>query len=76
MQQDTDFDFDYYKSLDFSNAKPTTNPTILKLQARKKAYDTLMNVLDDDVQELIVKQENPKAKARLNAVIRAMFATA
>lgn len=75
MQQDTDFDFEYYKSLDFSNAKPTTNPTILQFRARKKAYDTLMNVLDD-VQELIANQENPKEKARLNAVIRAMFATA
>ncbi len=76
MQQDTDFDFEYYKNLDFSNAKPTTNPTILQFRARKKAYDTLMNVLDDDVQELIANQENPKEKARLNAVIRAMFATA
>lgn len=76
MQQDIDVEFERYKNWDFSNAKPTTNPTILKLQARKKAYDTLMNVLDDDVQELIANQENPKEKARLNAVIRAMFITA
>ena len=76
MQQDIDVEFERYKNWDFSNAKPTTNPTILKLQARKKAYDTLMNVLDDDVQELIANQENPQDKARLNAVIRAMFITA
>lgn len=52
-----------------------TNPTILKLQARKQAYDRLMNMLDDDVQALIVSNDSPQDKARLNAVIRAMFAT-
>lgn len=78
MQQDidtTDVEYERYKDWDFSSAKPTTNPTILKLQARKKAYDRLMSLLDDDVQALIVSHDNPQDKARVNAVVRAMFAT-
>lgn len=74
MQHD-DVDFEYYKSLDFSNAKPTKNPKLLQFRARKKAYDCLMSLLDDDVQALIVSHDNPQDKARVNAVVRAMFAT-
>lgn len=76
MQQDIDVEYERYKDWDFSNATPTKNPTILKLQARKQAYDRLMNMLDDDVQELITKHESPKNNAMINAVIRAVLTTA
>ena len=69
-----DFDFERYKDFDFSGATRTTNPKILEMRARKKAHDTLLQLFDEDVQQLLAQQQSPQQKARLNAVIRALYA--
>lgn len=75
-----DFDFERYKSLDISNAKPARlNPKIKQLQDNLKAMqsqDGLTSFFDVDVQEVIKQHNTPQDRLRLNAVIRAMFATA
>ncbi|ELA09266.1 hypothetical protein MOMA_02635 [Moraxella macacae 0408225] len=73
-----DFDFEYYKSIDFSNARSVRlNPKIKAFQDRKKEYDRIfLGQFDLDVQEIINQHNNPKDRERLNTVIRALFATA
>ena len=72
-----DFDFERYKNLDASNARPARlNPTIKRLQDNLVEQSQLAEFFDNDVKEVIKQHNNPQDKARLNAVIRAMFATA
>lgn len=58
-----DFDFERYKSVDFSNAKPVNlNPRIKQLQDNLKAeksQNELTSFFDDDVQE-VIRQHNTK----------------
>lgn len=75
--QDTDLEYERYKDFDFSGAKRITNPKILEARARKKAYDAFMSLFDEDVQQIIVEnQNNQQDRTRLNAIIRAFYATA
>lgn len=72
-----DFDFERYKNLDASNARSARlNPTIKKLQDNLTEQSQLAEFFDSDVKEAIKQHNNPQDKARLNAVIRAMFITA
>lgn len=73
--QDTDLEYERYKDFDFSNAKPTKNPKILEMRAKKKAYDAFVSFFDDDVQKIVIEHNEPQERARLNAVIRALYAT-
>lgn len=74
--QDIDLEYERYKDFDFSGAKRITDPKILEARARKKAYDAFMNLFDDDVQQIFVKHHNNQQdRTRLNAVIRAFYAT-
>lgn len=76
--QDIDLAYERYKDFDFSGATHTKNPAILEMRARKKAYDAFMSLFDDDVRQILVEQQNksPQERTRLNAVIRAFYATA
>ena len=47
--QDTDLEYERYKDFDISNAKPTKNPKILEMRAKKMAYDAFVSFFDDDV---------------------------
>lgn len=71
----TDKNFQYYKNLDFSNARRANeNPVIKELQARKREHDAaLARLLDGDVQEAIVHIDTPEDRARINAVLRALL---
>ncbi|MDO5652071.1 MAG: hypothetical protein Q4G13_08080 [Moraxella sp.] len=75
-----DFDFERYKSLDFSNAKPARlNQKIKQLQDNlevAQAKDNLSSFFDNDVQKAIREHNTPQDRVRLNAIIRALFATA
>lgn len=75
-----DFDFDRYKSLDISTAKPARlNPSIKKLQDNLNMtapQDELTSFFDTDVQEAIRRHNTPQDRERLNTVIRALFAVA
>lgn len=75
---ENDFDFERYKRIDFSDAHPARlNPKIREFQERKKEHDRMiLGQFDDDVQEVIKQHTTPQDRMRLNAVIRAMFATA
>lgn len=76
--QEHDFDFERYKSLDFSNAKPLRqNPKFKKLQDDLKnmqPQNDLAIFFDSDVQEAIRSHNSPKDRERLNTVIRMLFA--
>lgn len=73
---DIDLEYERYKDFDMSNAKRVINPKILEARARKKAYDAFMTLFDDDVQQIFVNQQNNQQdRVRLNAVIRALYAT-
>lgn len=75
---ENDFDFERYKSLDFSDARPARlNPKIRAFQERKKEHDRLvLEQFDNDVQEVIKQHNTPKDRERLNTMIRLLFATA
>ncbi len=76
-----DFNFERYKGLDFSNAKPLKqNPKFKKFQDDAKAIrlqeqDDFLSQFDSDVQEVIKQHNNPKDRERLNTMIRVLFAT-
>lgn len=74
--QEVDLEYERYKDFDFSGAKPTKNPKILEMRARKKAYDRFIEFFDSEVQEIVLNHDTPEARVRLNAVIKAMYATA
>lgn len=42
---------------------------------QQEFYQCLMKLLDDDVKELILKNNTPENRVRLNNVIRALYAT-
>lgn len=73
-----DFDFERYKSIDFSDARPARlNTKIRAFQERKKEHDRMiLGQFDDDVQEVIKSHTTPKDRERLNTMIRVLFATA
>lgn len=75
-----DFDFERYKSVDFSNAKPANlNPRIKQLQDNLKAeksQNELTSFFDDDVQEVIRQHNTPSDRKRVNEMIRLLFETA
>lgn len=76
---DTDFDFERYKQLDFSNAKPANlNPKIKQLQERARALeqDSFLGFFDSDVREIIGRHNTPQDRMRVNEMIRLLFATA
>lgn len=72
-----DFNFERYKNLDISNARPARlNPKIKQLQdslRAMKSQDDFINFFDSDVREVIIKHSTPQDRVRLNAVIRALF---
>lgn len=74
-----DFDFERYKSVDFSNAKPANlNPRIKQLQDNLKAeksQNELTSYFDDDVQEVIRQHNTPSDRKRVNEMIRLLFET-
>lgn len=74
--QEVDLEYERYKDWDMSNAKPTQNPKILEMRARKKAYDRFIEFFDSEVQEIVLNHDTPQDKKRLNAVIRALYTTA
>lgn len=66
------------KDFDFTTAKPISQ--VPALQQLRKAYqesqkDDLLSLFDDDVQQTLKLHNTPQDRIRLNAVIRAMFAT-
>ncbi|MBF1233894.1 MAG: hypothetical protein HXM33_05215 [Haemophilus sp.] len=77
-----DFDFERYKGLDFSDAKPLRhNPKFKKFQDDVKAMqlqkqDKFLSQFDSDVMEAIIKHSTPSDRERLNTMIRVLFATA
>lgn len=75
-----DFDFERYKSVDFSNAKPANlNPKIKQLQDNLKAeksQNEFASYFDDDVQEVIRQHNTPSDRKRVNEMIRLLFETA
>ena len=74
--QDSDLEYERYKDFDFSGATRTTNPKILEMRARKKSYDRFMDFFDKEVQEIVLNHDTPEDRTRLNAVIKALYATA
>ena len=74
--QDIDLEYERYKDFDFTGATRTNNPKILEMRARKKAYDRFMDFLDNEVQNIGLSNDTPQERTRLNAVIKAMYATA
>ena len=74
--QDIDLEYERYKDFDFSGATRTTNPKILEMRARKKSYDRFMDFFDKEVQEIVLNHDTPEDRTRLNAVIKALYATA
>lgn len=66
------------KEFNFSTAKKVSE--IPALQQLRKAYaesqDDLSSFFDDDVKKVIRQHSTPQDRVRLNAVIRALFATA
>lgn len=74
-----DFDFERYKSLDMSKARPVRlNPKIKALQDNLgivPPQDDLMSLFDSDVQETLRQHNSPQDRMRLNAMIRVLFAT-
>lgn len=79
---ENDFDFERYKSLDFSNARPLRdNPKFKKFQddvraMRLQEQERFLSQFDSDVQEVVIKHNTPKDRERLNTMIRVLFATA
>lgn len=75
-----DFDFERYKNLDISNARPARlNPKIKQLQDNlgvKSSQDDLASCFDSDVQQVIRQHNTPRDRERLNAMIRLLFGTA
>lgn len=73
-----DFDFERYKSIDFSDAKPTRlNPKIRRFQELKREHNRMvLEQFDDDVQQAIANLKAPKDRERLNTILRAFFVTA
>lgn len=76
--QENNFDFEHYKNLDFSDARPARlNPKIKAFQEHKKEHDTMvLEQLDDDVQEMIKQHRTPQDRQRLNTMIRVLFGAA
>lgn len=72
--QDIDLEYERYKDFDFSGATHTKNPKIVQMRAKKKAYDKFMAFFDSEVQEIILKHDTPQDRARLNAVIKVLYA--
>lgn len=76
---ENDFDFERYKSLDFSNARPARlNPKIKQLQDNlgvEPPKDELARFFDGDVQQVIRQHDTPKDRERLNTMIRVLFAS-
>ncbi|STZ08379.1 Uncharacterised protein [Moraxella caprae] len=74
-----DFDFERYKSLDMSKARPARqNPKIKRLQDNlgiAPPQDDLMSLFDSDVQETLKLHNSPQDRMRLNTMIRVLFAT-
>lgn len=65
-------DFEYYKNLDFSDAKPARlNTRIAQMQENK--CKAMANVLDDDVMIWIATQDDT-TKRHINDVIRLFMA--
>lgn len=77
---ENDFDFERYKSLDMSKARPARlNPKIKRLQDNLgivPLQDDLMSLFDSDVQETLKLHNSPQDRMRLNTMIRVLFATA
>lgn len=77
-----DFDFERYKDLDFSDAKPLRhNPKFKKFQDDVKAMqsqeqDIFLSQFDNDVKEAVIKHSTPNDRERLNTMIRVLFGTA
>lgn len=77
-----DFDFERYKDLDFSNAKPLRhNPKFKKFQddiktIQSQEQDRFLSQFDNDVRETIIRHSTPNDRERLNAMIRLLFGTA
>lgn len=75
-------DFERYKGLDFSDAKPLRhNPKFKKFQDDVKAMqsqeqDIFLSQFDNDVKEAVIKHSTPNDRERLNTMIRVLFATA
>lgn len=74
--QDIDLEYERYKDFDFTGATRTNNPKILEMRAKKKAYDRFMEFFDTEVREIVLSHDTPQDRTRLNAVIKAMYATA
>lgn len=74
-----DFDFERYKSLDMSKARPARqNLKIKRLQDNlgiAPPQDDLMSLFDSDVQETLKLHNSPQDRMRLNTMIRVLFAT-
>lgn len=74
-----DFDFERYKSLDVSEARPARlNPKIKQFQNNLgivAPQDDFMRFFDSDVQQVIKQHNTPQDRVRLNNVIRALYAT-
>lgn len=74
-----DFDFDSYRKLDASNARPARlNPKIKQLQdnlgIQAPPKEKFFEQFDRDVREIIMNHDSASDRKRLNMVIRAMFA--
>lgn len=77
-----DFNFERYKGLDFSNAKPLRHNTkFKKFQDDVKAMqlqeqDKFLSQFDNDVRETVIRHSTPSDRERLNTMIRVLFGTA
>lgn len=75
-----DFDFERYKSLDVSKARPARlNPKIRQFQDNLgivAPQDDLMSLFDSDVQHTLRMHNSPQDRMRLNTMIRVLFGTA